>query len=117
MPIIGANEPSSSHYCEVKGMLTEAFHHSDLVRMAERHCYDSVGLQLTDRFMSYLEVLRAWASLPFYQRRAIELWIGPERMTQVQIGQVLRCCDRTVRDYIRDGFDTMIQRVYDKKPR
>ncbi len=117
MPIIGACEPDSgSRYSAVKAKLAEAFHDPGLVRMAERHSYDSVGMQLTDQFMSHLEVLCAWASLPYHQKRAIELWIGPTRMNQVQIGRVLGCSDRTVRDYIRDGLETMIRQVYDKLP-
>jgi len=93
-------------------MLTEAFNYSDLVRMVNRHDYDSTGMQLSDRFMSYLEVLRAWASLPYYQRRSIELWIGPERQNQAQIGRILDRGERTVREDIRNGIEAMVGRVY-----
>jgi len=113
MPIIGACEPDSgSRYSAVKGMLAEAFRNHDLMQLVDRDVYDSVGMELTEEFTSYLEVLRAWASLPWQQKRAIMLWLGPDDMIQADIGTTMGCSPRTIRTLIGDGMNAMIKRIY-----
>jgi DNA-directed RNA polymerase specialized sigma24 family protein len=113
MPIIGACEPDSgSRYSAVRGKLAEAFRRFDIQQITQREAYDSVGVELTEEFTSLLEVLRAWASLPYDQRRPIQLAIGPEDMTHCQIADLLGIGDRTVRRRIDDGINAMVKVIY-----
>lgn len=113
MPIIGATEPTEgSRYSAVRCQLAEAFRRFDLYQLTERDAYDSVGMELTEEFGSFLEVLRAWASLPYEQSRPIWLSLGPEDLNQAQIAATLGIGERTVRRRIDDGINAMVKVIY-----
>ena len=115
MPIIGDREPLSSRYQAVEAVLADALCDPEIMRMVKHYECDEAGApQLTDQFMSRLQVGRAWASLPRYQREAIRLAMGPRRWNQKKIGRRLHRTDRTVRTYIREGMETIIARVFAK---
>ena len=113
MTIIGDSEPSDGNrFREVKSRLKEALRDPIVFQMVERDCYDTTGLQLTEEFMSYLEVTSALFALPYYQRRALVLSCGPSALNQEQIGCRMGIAERTVREYCRVGIETMVVRIY-----
>lgn len=101
---------------EVKMMLRAAL--TDMhVKMTSDRDYDSVGLDYTDRFASYLEVLSAMSLLPWHQRVALVQNLGEERATQDVIAARLGVKRRqTVSEYISAALDDMCERIYRNLP-
>ena len=113
MTVIGDTEaPQCDRLYEMCGVLRAAFRDFH-VQMTDRFDFDAVGLDLTDQFKSYLEVLSAWAMLPTHQRTAIYRAYGITRKKRVDIAEELGVTDRTVRNYIADGLKAMVERIYD----
>lgn len=116
MAIIGDEESSEMTKKErkraVRVMLWRAL--TDMnVRMVSDHQYTSVGLQYTDTFTSYMEVLTAMSLLPWWQRLSLVRNIGPERATQETIAASLGVRRETVCGYISRGLDDMCERIYE----
>ena len=97
---------------EVKMMLRRAM--TDMhVKMVSDRDYTCTGLQYTDEFMSYLEVLSAMGTLPWWQQVALVRNVGPERATQELIADTLGVTRVTVCRYILQALDTMRERIYE----
>jgi hypothetical protein len=116
MPVIGdcevTPEPKEQRR-EVKAMLRAAFTDMNVKMVSDRE-YTSTGLQYTERFTSYMEVLSALSLLPWWQRVALVRNVGPERATQETIAAALGVARQTVCGYITDGLTTMADRIYQK---
>lgn len=117
MPVIGDGTNGTpgrkDQRREIKMMLRAALIDMN-VRMVSDHEYTSVGLQFTDRFTSYMEVLSAMSLLPWWQRVALVRNIGPERATQEAIAAALGVARQTVCNYITEALNTMADRIYEK---
>lgn len=126
MAIIGDEEgrasTKSDQRREVKMMLRQAL--TDMnVKMTSDRDYSSVGLQYTDEFTSYMEVLSAMSLLPWHQRVALVRNLGPERALQEVIARDLYVSRQTACRYISEGLQEMCSRIYgqsgnplDKRP-
>ncbi len=116
MPVIGDGNGSPDRReqrREVKATLRRAF--LDMgVKMVSDKEYTSTGLQYTEQFTSYLEVLCALSMLPWWQRVAIIRNVGPEKATQETIAAALGVSRETVCRYISEGLSAMIDRIYEK---
>lgn len=116
MPIIGDENSRArdrrDQRREIKAMLKAALNDMN-VKMTSRHDYSSVGLQYTEKFTSYMEVLSAMSLLPWHQREALVRNLGQEKATQEQIGATLGVSRKTVCEYIRDGLEAMQDRIYE----
>ena len=112
MPIIGECEPSDGNRRrEIKDMLKAAL--SDLhVKMVTDHDYSSVGLQYTDRFASYMEVLSAMSLLPWRQRVIIVRNLGEERMSQDDLAAWLRVRRQTISEDLCEALDAIAERIF-----
>lgn len=115
MAIIGDEEgrtlTKSDQRREVKMMLRRALIDMNVKMVSDRD-YDSVGLQYTDEFASYLEVLSAMSLLPWHQRVALVRNLGPERALQEVIARDMHVCRQSVCTYINDGLREMCSRIY-----
>jgi len=107
-------DPREQRY-EIKRMLKAALNDMN-VKMTSRHDYSSVGLQYTEKFTSYMEVLSAMSLLPWHQRVAIVRNLGPEKATQEKIGVALGVTRETVCRYIVEGLTDMCERIYENSP-
>lgn len=112
MPIIGQGEPwHGSRKREVKDMLKAALRDTH-VKMVDERTYDCVGLQYTDEFASYLEVLSALSLLPWKARVAIVRNLGEERASQVDIAEDMGVTRETVSRWVNAGLEEIVERVY-----
>jgi len=114
--VIGSVEPRHlDRRKAVKAMLIAALCDVD-VKMVASGKYSSTGLDLSERFTSYLEVLHAFNTLPWHEQRVVLLSCcgGPDRMTQETIARKMGWRRRqTAADNLRRALDRMIDIIYD----
>lgn len=116
MTVIGATEAEGGdRKREVKDMLRAALRDTHVKMVSERD-YDCVGLQYTDKFASYLEVLSAMSLLPWRQRVIIVRNLGEERMLQEDIAKWLGVRRQTVSEDLNAGLDVICMRIYENSP-
>ena len=114
MPVIGDCDimpDKKDQRFEIKAMLRRALTDMNVKMVSDRE-YTSTGLQYTDEFTSYMEVLSAMSLLPWHQRVALVRNVGPERAVQETIAAALGVTRQTVCGYINDGLCKMCERIY-----
>jgi len=116
-PIIGSREreeakelgiiPDRGKRSEVAFFLRMALTDYD-VRMYDKN----EGIQLANRFVSYLEVLQALSQLPSRIQAVMIAYYGQD-MTQEGVAEMFRVSDRTIRNWIREGLDEMAAIIWE----
>lgn len=116
-PIIGSPEreeakalgiiPDRSKRSEVAFFLRLALTDYD-VRIYD----ENEGILLANRFISYLEVLQALATVRANIQAVMIAYYGKD-MTQEEVAERFRVSERTVRNWLREGLDEMAEIIWD----
>ena len=116
-PIIGSREREEA---KELGIIPDRSKRSEIafyLRMAltdyDVKMYDKdEGIQLANRFISYLEVLQALAGLPPRTQAVMIMYFGSET-TYEELAEKVGVSVRTVGRWIREGLDQMAEIIWD----
>jgi len=116
-PIIGSLEREEA---KALGIIPDRSRRSEVaffVRLAltdyaVRMYDENEGIQLANRFISYLEVLQALGTLPANVQAIMIAYYGSE-MTQEEVAETFRVSVSTLKNWLRQGLDQMVEMIWD----